>query len=245
MKPNPTPSPTRDDPAPTGRILVVEDEIAMARLLELALTHEGYQVHVEHDGKWGLAAVTRFEPDLILLDLLLPGLSGREVCAEVRRFSTVPILMLTAMDSLEDKITGLDLGADDYMTKPFEMDELLARVRAALRGVRQRQDDPPLIAVGDLRLDPDARTASRSGQAIDLTRLEFDLLLYLARNRGIVLSRDQIITAVWGYDYEGEGNGVDVYIRYLRAKIDEPFGDKLIHTVRGVGYVLENRSRHD
>lgn len=226
----------------SAKILIVEDEKPLARLLELALTHEGYTVRKEYDGAGGLRRVPWFEPDLILLDIMLPGMDGMEVCRRVREFSEVPILMLTARDETADKVAGLDTGANDYITKPFEMDELLARIRAGLRDRGKPARAPSVLVAGDLQIDLPHHVVKRGDTAIPLTKREFDLLVCLTRNRGIVLSRAQILDRVWGLDYEGEANVVDVYIRYLRGKIDEPFGIKLIHTVRGFGYVLEDRS---
>lgn len=224
-----------------AKLLIIEDEKPLARLLELALTHEGYTVQKEYDGADGLRRVPQFEPDLILLDIMLPGMDGMEVCRKVREFSDVPILMLTAKDTTADKVAGLDTGANDYITKPFETDELLARIRAGLRSREKPTEAPPVLAVKDLWIDLPHHVVKRGDTVIPLTRREFDLLVCLARNRGIVLSREQILDHVWGFDYEGEANVVDVYIRYLRGKIDEPFEPKLIRTVRGFGYVLEDR----
>lgn len=226
----------------TKKILIVEDEKALARLLELALFHEGYETKIEHDGNRGFAAVSLYEPDLILLDLMLPGLSGIEVCRKVREFSFVPILMLTAKDETIDKVTGLDCGANDYMTKPFEMEELLARIRAALRAGKNSAENLEVLAARDLWMDLRHHIVRRADTEISLTRREFDLLEYLMKNRGIVLTREQILERVWGLDYEGEANVVDVYIRYLRSKVDEPFDHKLVHTVRGFGYVLSDKA---
>lgn len=224
------------------KILIIEDEKALARLLELALTHEGYETKTEYDGDRGFVDVSRYEPDLILLDLMLPGMDGIEICRKVREFSFVPILMLTAKDETIDKVTGLDCGANDYMTKPFEMEELLARIRATLRAVENSAEKLEVLAVRDLWMDLRRHIVKRSGTAISLTKREFDFLEYLMKNRGIVLTREQILERVWGLDYEGEANVVDVYIRYLRSKIDEPFDQKLIHTVRGFGYVLSDKA---
>lgn len=224
-----------------AKLLIIEDEKPLARLLELALTHEGCTVQKEYDGTGGLRRVPLFEPDLILLDIMLPGMDGMEVCRKVREFSDVPILMLTARDATADKVAGLDTGANDYITKPFEMDELLARVRAGLRRREKPAETPSVLAVKDLWIDLPRHVVKRGDTVIPLTRREFDLLVCLARNRGIVLSREQILDRVWGLDYEGEANVVDVYIRYLRGKIDESFEPKLIHTVRGFGYVLEDK----
>lgn len=224
------------------KILIIEDEKTLARLLELALTHEGYETKIEYDGVGGLVDVSCYEPDLILLDLMLPGMDGIEICCKVREFSFVPILMLTAKDETADKVTGLDCGANDYMTKPFEMEELLARVRAILRASENSAERLKMLAVKDLWMDLSHHVVKRSETAISLTKREFDLLEYLMKNHGIVLTREQILERVWGLDYEGEANVVDVYIRYLRSKIDEPFEPKLIHTVRGFGYVLSDKA---
>jgi DNA-binding response OmpR family regulator len=224
------------------KILIIEDEKALARLLELALTHEGYETKTEYDGDRGFEDVSRYEPDLILLDLMLPGMDGIEICRKVREFSFVPILMLTARGETVDKVTGLDCGANDYMTKPFEMDELLARIRATLRPSENSAEQFEILAVKDLWMDLCHHVVKRSETVISLTKREFDLLEYLMKNRGIVLTREQILERVWGLDYEGEANVVDVYIRYLRSKIDEPFEPKLIHTVRGFGYVLSDKA---
>lgn len=224
------------------KILIVEDEKPLARLLELALTHEGYETKTEYDGGRGFADAPLYEPDLILLDLMLPGMDGIEVCRKIREFSFVPIIMLTAKDETADKVAGLDCGANDYMTKPFEMEELLARIRAALRTGENSAENLEVLAVGDLWMDLRRHVVQRAETAISLTRREFDLLEYLMKNRGIVLTREQILERVWGLDYEGEANVVDVYIRYLRSKIDEPFASKLIHTVRGFGYVLSDKA---
>ena len=224
------------------KILIVEDEKALARLLELALTHEGYETKTEYDGNRGFADVSSYEPNLILLDIMLPGMDGIEVCRKIREFSFVPILMLTAKDETADKVTGLDCGANDYMTKPFEMEELLARIRAAIRTGENSAENLEILAIGDLWMDLRHHVVKRSETEISLTKREFSLLQYLIKNRGIVLTREQILERVWGFDYEGEANVVNVYIRYLRSKIDEPFDPKLIHTVRGFGYVLSEKA---
>lgn len=222
------------------KVLAVEDDERLARLLELELEHAGYETHCEHDGVQGLRAVRFWEPNLILLDRMLPGMDGMEVCRNIRAFSAVPILMLTARGELIDKVEGLDGGADDYITKPFHMEELLARIRVALRGT-EGPAKGSLLAVQNLILDPAARSVRRDETDIQLTRREFDLLEYLMRNRGIVLTRGQILDNVWGEAYEGEANIVDVYVRYLRGKMDDAFDPKLLHTVRGVGYVLDKK----
>lgn len=243
-------------------VLVIEDEPKIARLLELELQYEGYQVGKAGSGTEGLEMYHGGQWDLILLDIMLPGLSGIEVLRRIRaRDALVPILMLTAKDSVEDKVSGLDLGANDYITKPFRIEELLARVRAALRlsaaaasssGVirhanqdttsHQTEEDTGWLTAAGLKLNEGTREVSRDGIPIELTPREFDLLVYLLQNQRQVLSRDQIVQAVWGYDYYGDTNVVDVYIRYVRKKVDNEFTPPLIHTVRGVGYVLKEQS---
>ena len=219
-------------------ILIVEDESKLARFVELELMHEGYAVSKAVDGREGLAMMETGDYDLVLLDIMLPGLNGLEVLRRARRTVDTPVIMLTARDTVMDKVTGLDMGAEDYVTKPFEIEELLARIRATLRKSARREAPVRLLAVGPLQLDPDRHTVTCQGQSVELTHREFDLLRILMENRGIVLSRNTFIERVWGYDYVGETNIVDVYIRYLRGKIDDAFGLKLIQTVRGVGYVL-------
>jgi DNA-binding response OmpR family regulator len=225
------------------RILVVEDEAEIARILQLELEHEGSSATVARDGLSGLALAQSAQWDLVLLDILLPGMSGIELCRRLRAESTVPIIMLTAKDDLSDKVSGLDAGADDYIAKPFAFEEVLARVRAQLRRTALDRQEPPAaqhgqLALADLALEPAARTARRGGRSIELTRREFDLLEFLLRHQGQVVTREMLLSEVWGYDYAGETNVVDVYIRYLRNKIDADPDAKLIHTVRGVGYVL-------
>ena len=222
------------------RILIVEDEEKLARFLELELRHEGYAVEKAFDGRSGLAQAEEGGFDLILLDVMLPQLSGLELLRRLRRTSQTPVIMLTARDSVMDKVTGLDMGADDYITKPFEIEELLARIRVALRKHGGRTDAEEPLVSGLLALDPTRHVVGWDGAPIALTNREFDLLRALMVNRGIVLSRDRLLEQVWGYDYAGETNVVDVYIRYLRQKIDDAYGVKLIHTVRGVGYVFRD-----
>jgi DNA-binding response OmpR family regulator len=227
------------------KILIIEDEEKLARFIELELSYEGYQVEKCGDGREGLAMIENGDFSLVLLDIMLPGLNGIEVLRRARRSSQIPVIMLTARDSVVDKVTGLDGGADDYITKPFAIEELLARIRTALR---KKQAEPGgggaqnLLRFGRLTLDPDAYIVTLDGAALDLTKREFDLLAYLMENRGIVLTRDVLLERVWGYDYQGETNVVDVYIRFLRSKIDDKAGIKYIHTVRGVGYVLREES---
>lgn len=226
-------------------ILVVEDEEKIARLLELELSFEGYQVTKASDDIEALEAYRNGTWDLILLDVMLPGLSGIELLRRIRAndFDT-PVILLTAKNSVEDKVSGLDLGADDYITKPFQIEELLARIRATLRikKVRQQQpQDEDHLQLADLKVNEKMREVARGGHNIELTKREFDLLVYLLKNKRQVLNREQIVEAVWGYDYYGDTNVVDVYIRYLRKKIDLPEFEPLIHTVRGVGYVLKEQ----
>lgn len=246
-------------------VLVIEDEPKISRLLELELQYEGYQVGKAGSGTEGLEMVADRQWDLILLDIMLPGLSGIEVLRRIRaKDAKIPILMLTAKDSVEDKVSGLDLGANDYITKPFRIEELLARVRAALRlsaaastvSITSASTSPDMnhnsspsspdltsgwLTAAGLKLNEGTREVSRDGTQIELTPREFDLLVYLLQNQRQVLSREQIVQAVWGYDYYGDTNVVDVYIRYVRKKVDNGFTPPLIHTVRGVGYVLKEQ----
>ena len=221
------------------RILLIEDEEKLARMVELELNYEGYQVEKAFDGRSGLERALEGKFDLVLLDIMLPQLSGMEVLRRLRRESQVPVIMLTARDSVMDKVAGLDSGADDYITKPFAIEELLARIRAALRSAGGRQESQShQFTAGPVTLDPDSRKVTVNGTPVELTRREFDLLACLLEHKGKVLSRSAILNTVWGYDYVGETNTVDVYIRFLRSKLDEVFGIHLIETVRGVGYVI-------
>ncbi|PAB59669.1 response regulator transcription factor [Anaeromicrobium sediminis] len=223
-------------------ILIVEDEIKILRFLELELKYEGYQVLKAQDGKEALDNFSKNQVDLILLDIMLPKLSGIQVCRRIRQTSQVPIIMLTAKDDTLDKVMGLDTGADDYMTKPFEIEELLARIRVALRRNSFTEKTTHIIRIGDLSLDSDKHMVCVNNNPIDLTKREFDFLKYLMENKNIVLSRDNIIKVVWGYDYVGDTNIVDVYIRYLRSKIDDKYNKKFIHTIRGVGYTIKDEN---
>lgn len=227
---------------PVPKILIVEDEKKIARFLELELLHEGYEVITANDGRSGLDKAMNENPDLLILDLMLPELSGIEVCRRLRHSSDVPIIMLTAKDDVSDKVMGLDMGADDYMTKPFAIEELLARIRVALKKIRA-SDVPavkaePKLTVGPVSLDLNSWQAFVKGTAVSLTRKEFDLLRYLLEHNACAVTRDQLMNEVWGYDYIGDSNIVDVYIRYLRHKIDDPFNLKTIHTIRSVGYMF-------
>lgn len=225
-----------------GRILIIEDEEKIARFVELELIHEGYEVEKAYNGRDGLKLCETHPFDLVLLDIMLPGLNGIEVLRRIRQFSDVPVILLTARDAVVDKVTGLDGGADDYITKPFAIEELLARIRVALRKKAGKNNniDSEKITVGDLDLDPMKREVHVKGNLVNLTKKEFDLLNYLLENKNIVLSRETILENIWGYDFSGGTNAVDVYIRYLRSKIEEPFEEKFIHTVRGVGYVIKD-----
>lgn len=218
------------------KVLIIEDEAKLARFVELELIHEGYEVTVCHDGKSGLEAYAEFSPDIILLDLMIPEISGIEVCRRIRRESEVPIIMITAKSEVMDTVAGLDSGANDYITKPFAIEEVFARMRVALRNFKADILDTNILKIKDLTIDLSSREVKLGENRIDLTKREFDLLSYLVRNKNIVITRDQILNQVWGYDYIGETNVVDVYIRYLRTKIDDKYNIKLIHTIRGVGY---------
>ena len=220
------------------KILLIEDEEKLARMVELELRYEGYEVEKAFDGRTGLDRALSGEHELILLDIMLPALSGMEVLRRLRRESQVPVIMLTARDTVVDKVSGLDSGADDYITKPFAIEELLARIRAALRKRPAAQGEGETLTAGPLTMDPERHTVEVSGTQLELTRREFDLLRYLLENKGRVVSREVLLDHVWGFDFVGETNAVDVYIRFLRSKIDERFGIKLIQTVRGVGYVI-------
>ncbi|MDA8333870.1 MAG: response regulator transcription factor [Peptococcaceae bacterium] len=223
-------------------ILVVEDESSLARFLQLELDHQGYKVGTAANGFDAVARMAEGKWDLVLLDIMLPGLDGFEVCRRIREFWDVPVIMLTARGDTPDKVKGLDAGADDYLTKPFATDELLARVRARLRRAPVVMRSNRKLFVLGITIDYDTRQVVRDGHNISLSKREFDLLAYLAENTGIVLGRNAILDHVWGYNYYGDTNIVDVYIRYLRSKIDEPFPTKLVQTVRGVGYTLREES---
>lgn len=216
------------------KILVVEDDAKIARVLQLELEHEGFEVELCGDGASAIERALK-GPDLIILDLLLPRIDGLEVCRRVRRHSSVPIIMLTAKEAVPDRITGLDTGANDYLTKPFSIEELLARIRVQLR---DREPGERVLSVKDLTLNRDTHEVQRAGRPISLTAKEFSLLEFLMMYPNKVHSRDEIFNSVWGSDFLGESNLIDVYIRYLRNKVDEASDDKLLHTVRGVGYAL-------
>lgn len=221
-------------------ILLVEDEQSVSQFIQLELEHEGYEVLVAADGEQALEYFHQHEWSLILLDWMIPKLNGLEVCRRIRRTSDVPIILLSARDYVGDVIAGLDTGADDYITKPFEIEELLARIRTALRRPTQAAstEEKEVYQLADLILDVKKRVVTRAGDRIELTQREFELLQYLLEHAGEVINREQLLSSVWGYDFVGETNVVDVYIRYLRNKLDRGYQHKLIQTVRGVGYVL-------
>lgn len=221
------------------RILIVEDEEKIARFTELELLHEGYEAEKAGDGRTGLAMAESGRFDLVLLDVMLPELSGLEVLRRLRKSSDLPVILLTARDAVMDKVSGLDMGADDYVTKPFAIEELLARIRVALKKRGAAEPGGELLACGKLTLDSARHVAAYGGNPIELTQKEFAMLELFMQNQQIVLSRETFLERVWGYDYMGETNIVDVYVRYLRSKIDDAFGVTLIRTVRGVGYVLK------
>lgn len=222
------------------KILIVEDEIKISRFLELELKYEGYDVDIAYDGRDGLEKALNGKFDLVILDIMLPKLNGMEVCRRIRISSQIPIIMLTAKDETMDKVMGLDIGADDYMTKPFAIEELLARIRVALKRKINKINTKNTIVLNDLVIDIDKHKVTFKDVDIELTKREFDLLKYLLQNKDIVLSRDKILEVVWGYDYVGDTNVVDVYVRYLRSKIDEKYNKKFIHTIRGVGYLIKD-----
>ncbi|MEM1391937.1 MAG: response regulator transcription factor [Cyanobacteria bacterium P01_H01_bin.150] len=219
-------------------IILVEDEIKLAQFLEMELSSEGYSVSIANDGMAGLILARESSPDLAILDWMLPGLSGVELCRRLRATgSKIPIILLTAKDEVTSRVEGLDAGADDYVVKPFSIEELLARIRAHLRR-RTEEDNRHLLLFEDLSLNRQTRQVFRGDRAIELTVKEFDLLEYLMSNPRQVFTRDQILEKVWGYDFVGDSNVIEVYIRYVRIKLEENNEKRLIHTVRGVGYVL-------
>jgi len=228
-----------------GKILIIEDDEKLARMIELELVHEGYEIDKKADGVSGLEAAEGGDHDLILLDIMLPGMSGVEVLRRLRKTKETPVILLTARDETVDKVLGLDSGADDYVTKPFIIEELLARIRAALSKASKSGDagavddaDPHVLEYDGLVADKDAHTVEYTGEDVELTHKEFEFLVCLLENKGRVMSRDALLNKVWGYDYIGETNAVDVYVRFLRSKIDERFETKIITTVRGAGYKI-------
>jgi len=222
------------------RILIIEDDEGILKILRRVLGYEGYQVDTALEGQSGLTLAREVRPDLVILDWMLPGMDGLEVCRNIRNTSKTPILMLTAKDNISDRVQGLDAGADDYVVKPFEIDELLARIRALLR--RTAPDRAQILQFMDLTLDTNSRQAFRGSRTISLTAKEYELLELFLRHPRQVLTREMIFDRVWGYDFGGESNVLDVYIRYLRQKLEEAGEMRLIHTARGVGYVLREQS---
>lgn len=224
-----------------AKILIVEDDTKIARFVELELRHEGYETEVATDGRTGLAKALEPQTDLVLLDIMLPELSGMEVCRRIRQESQVPVIMLTAKGDVTDKVAGLDMGANDYMTKPFAIEELLARIRVALKSrTGTEKKDVEKLFLGKLCVDLAARQVQFAGEPLTLTKKEFDLLAFLLQNKNRAVSREELLSAVWDYDYAGDTNVVDVYVRYLRQKVEEPLGLRFIETVRGVGYRVQD-----
>lgn len=225
-------------------ILVIEDEEKIARFLQLELNHEGYDVDIAYDGREGLEKALENKFDLIILDVMLPSLNGMEVLRRIRQKNDTPVIMLTAKDEVTDKIMGLDIGADDYMTKPFAIEELLARIRVIFKrfnGTTQdKENSNSILKIQDITLDCEGYMVKYKDEKIELTKKEFELLKYLMINKNIVLSRERVLEKVWGYEYIGDTNVVDVYVRYIRTKIDDKYKIKLIHTVRGVGYQIKD-----
>jgi len=221
-------------------ILIVEDEEKLARFVELELNHEGYSVTKAFTGREGYDLAVSGSFDLILLDIMLPELNGMEVLRRLRKVSSCPVIMLTARDEVIDKVAGLDQGADDYITKPFAIEELLARIRVVLRKRTESEDETDILSAHEVKLDLKRHTVVVNDTPVELTKREFDLLHYLLKNKNVVVTRDMLLENVWDYDFDGGTNAVDVYIRFLRGKLDDAFGIKLIHTVRGVGYVIKD-----
>ena len=229
------------------RILIVEDEPEIVRFLTLELRHEGYETESCQDGRSGLDRALSGGFDLVLLDVMLPQLNGIEVLCRLRKESAVPVILVTARDAVMEKVSGLDLGANDYITKPFHIEELLARIRMVLRSVDASAQvaGTDTLTLGDLVLNSSSRQVTRAGEAIALTKTQYDLLEYLLRNRDIVLTRDQILTHVWGYSFTGNSNVVDVYVRYVRNNIHDTEESRIIETVRGIGYVIRDKTRKE
>ena len=221
------------------KILIIEDDVKISKLLETELKFENFDVDVSFDGRDGLSKATYQKFDLILLDLMLPKMSGIEVCKRVREKSDIPIIILTAKDEISDKVVGFDYGADDYLTKPFSIEELIARIRALFRRVQKVEAEAEIFEFEDLKIDYVAREVFRNNVNIVLTKREFELLDFLVKNKGIALSRDKILEEIWGFKYIGNDTILDLYIKYLRDKIDKNHDRKLIQTIRGVGFVFK------
>ena len=225
-----------------SKVLIIEDEAEILSFLKPELIHEGYDVDTASDGRSGLEKIENENFDIVLLDLMLPGLNGIEVCRRARKTTNVPIIMITARDQIIDKVTGLDNGADDYLTKPFSIEELLARMRVALRRSTQTGLEKKETYFKNLLLNENICEVKVDEEIVELTKKEYMLLEYLMENKNCVLTREQILNKVWGYDYFGDTNVVDVYIRYLRSKLDDTFGEKYITTIRGIGYTMKETS---
>ena len=219
-----------------ARILVVEDEEKISRFVEMELRHEGYESGKAQDGLTGLEMAESGDYDLMILDIMLPGINGLEVLRRLRKTSEMPVVLLTARDAVMDKVSGLDMGADDYITKPFAIEELLARIRLVMRKAEAAASHGEELTFGPVKLSVSRHEVTCGGEPVELTGKEFALLEVLLRNKNVVMSRDSLMERVWGYDYVGETNIVDVYVRYLRSKIDDVYGIHMIRTVRGVGY---------
>lgn len=223
----------------SGKILVIDDDKKITALLRRTLLFEGFDVVVAGDGEEGLLVAASQNPDLVVLDVLMPGMDGWQVCRQLRRTSEVPVLMLTARDEVTDRVRGLELGADDYLVKPFALEELIARIQAILRRVRTSPEAGKRLKFANLSLDPSTRESRRGDRVFPLTAKEYDLLTLFLEHPRQVLTRDQIMERVWGYDFEGESNVLEVYVGMLRQKLEEGGEARLIQTVRGVGYVLK------
>lgn len=225
-----------------AKILIVEDEIKIARFVELELKHEGYEVKAVHDGNLGCEEIIKGDYDLAVLDVMLPGMTGFEICGKAREAGVkIPVIMLTAKDDVTDKLSGFEKGADDYMTKPFAIEELLARIKVHLSRVKAGEDKKTkTLEYGKLKLNLTSHAAHYGEDELTLTKKEYELLEYLLKNKDTALSRDNILNVVWGYEYFGDTNVVDVYVRYLRQKIDDKYGVKIIGTVRGIGYIVRS-----
>jgi DNA-binding response OmpR family regulator len=221
------------------KVLIVEDETEIVSFLKPELCYEGYEVEVADDGRSGLEKIESGKYDMVLLDIMLPNLNGIEVLRRARRFTNIPIIMLTARDEIMDKVTGLDTGADDYLTKPFAIEELLARMRNALRKNISQKEEKRVLTFKDIEINQSVLEVKVGSTIIEFTKKEYQLLEYLIQNKNVVITREQILNAVWGYDYLGDTNVVDVYIRYLRVKLNDSSNEKYITTVRGTGYIMK------
>ena len=224
------------------RILVVDDDQKITAMLKRALEYEGYLVNVVHSGEDALIALVEEAVDLVILDIMLPGLSGWETCRDIRMQSKIPIIMLTAKDEVEERVKGLDLGADDYVVKPFALNELLARIRALLRRNQAHADKQTVFTFSNLTINRESRECYRGEHKVNLRGKEFDLLYYLMLNPNKVLSKDQILSQIWGHDYEEESNVIEVYMASLRSKLEEYKQPRIIHTIRGLGYILKEEA---